>query len=109
VTTSFVAVNYIACKPEYAERFEALFKTRARAIDTLPGFIDMQVLKPTEEDGEYLVVSRWEGKEHFDAWVGSPEFLEGHKRGFEDIAAAKRAGEESPMTSTFRTYSVLTD
>ena len=106
---AFVAVNYISCKPEYADRFEQLFQSRARAIDTLPGFIDMQVLKPTEENGEYLVVSRWEGKEQFEAWVGSPEFLEGHKRGFEDIAAAKRAGEESPMTSTFRTYSVLTD
>ena len=109
MNASFVAVNYIACKPDYVDRFEQLFKTRAKAIDRLPGFIDMQVLKPTEGDGEYLVVSRWEGKEHFDAWVGSPEFLEGHKRGFEDIAEAKREGKEVPMTSTFRTYSVLTD
>lgn len=108
MSASFVAVNYIACKPEYAHRFEELFKSRAKAIDRLPGFVDMQVLKPTE-DGEYLVVSRWEGKEFFDAWVGSPEFVEGHQRGFEDIAEAKRAGEDSPMTSTFRTYVVLTD
>ena len=109
MNASFVAVNYIACKPDYADRFEQLFKTRAKAIDRLPGFIDMQVLKPTDGEGDYLVVSRWNAKEDFDAWVGSPEFLEGHKRGFEDIAEAKRTGKESPMTSTFRTYSVLTD
>ena len=109
MNASFVAVNYIACQPEYVDRFEELFTTRAKAIDRLPGFIDMQVLKPMDGEGEYLVVSRWEGKEHFDAWVGSPEFLEGHKRGFEDLAEAKRAGEQAPMTSTFRTYSVLTN
>jgi heme-degrading monooxygenase HmoA len=78
VNANFVAVNYITCKPEYVDRFEELFKSRARAIDTLPGFVDMQVLKPTEENGEYLVVSRCEGKEQFEALVGSPEFLEGH-------------------------------
>jgi heme-degrading monooxygenase HmoA len=105
---TFVAVNYISCQPHYVDRFEELFKSRAGAIDRLPGFVDMQVLKP-DEAGDYLIVSRWEGKEFFEAWVGSPEFLEGHKRGFEDIAEAKRAGRESPMTSTFRTYSVLTE
>jgi heme-degrading monooxygenase HmoA len=67
----------------------------------------MEVLKPTVE-GDYLVVSRWASKEAFEAWVGSPEFVEGHKRGFADIAEAKRRGEESPMKSTFKTYTVLT-
>ncbi len=104
---SFVAINYITCEPEYVARFEELFKSRARAIDRLPGFINMMVLRPTE-DGDYLIVSHWENEASFQSWVGSPEFLEGHKRGFEDIAAAKRAGEKPPMTSTFRTYSILT-
>jgi heme-degrading monooxygenase HmoA len=108
VKANFVAVNYITCKPEYVERFEELFSSRAHAIDRLPGFVDMQVLKPDDE-GDYLVVSRWEAKEHFDAWVGSPEFLEGHKRGFEDLADAKRSGMEAPMKSTFKTYTVLTN
>lgn len=32
---NFVAVNYIDCKPEYRERFEELFATRAKQIDTM--------------------------------------------------------------------------
>jgi heme-degrading monooxygenase HmoA len=105
----FVAINYITCQPHYAERFECLFCSRARAIDRMPGFLGMNVLK-AETDGEpYLVVSFWEAKENFEAWVGSPEFIEGHKRGFEDLRAAKERGEESPMSSKFLTYSVLTD
>lgn len=45
---NFVAVNYIDCKTEYRERFEELFGTRAKQIDTMPGFIDMQVLRPSK-------------------------------------------------------------
>jgi heme oxygenase (mycobilin-producing) len=104
----FVAVNYISCSEEYRERFEQLFSTRARAIDQLPGFQHMYVLKPIEEGNDYLVISHWNSQADFKSWTRSPEFLEGHKRGFEDIARAKAEGRETPMTSTFRTYSILT-
>jgi heme-degrading monooxygenase HmoA len=104
----FVAINYITCKPEYRERFEYLFKTRARAIDRLPGFRGMYVLRPQQEGDAYLVISHWDSEAHFRAWLQSPEFLEGHKRGFEDIRAAKARGEEPPMRSDFRTYEVIT-
>ncbi len=104
----FVAINYITCKPEYRERFEYLFKTRARAIDRLPGFRGMYVLRPQREGDAYLVVSHWDSEAHFKAWLKSPEFLEGHKRGFEDVRQAKERGEEPPMTSDFRTYEIIT-
>lgn len=106
-TDGFVAINYITCKPEYRERFEHLFKTRARAIDRLPGFRGMYVLRPHCEGDAYLVVSHWDTEAHFKAWLQSPEFLEGHKRGFEDIREAKARGEEPPMRSDFRTYAVV--
>ena len=69
----------------------------------------MQVLKPQREGEPYLVVSQWTDEATFRAWVGSPAFVEGHKRGFEDITEAKKRGEEPPMTSTFLTYTVVTD
>lgn len=62
----------------------------------------MQVLKP-HQDGEYLIVSHWESEEAFKLWTRSPEFLEGHKRGFEDIRKAKENGEKPPMSSSFKT------
>ncbi|MBL7862321.1 MAG: antibiotic biosynthesis monooxygenase [Cyclobacteriaceae bacterium] len=102
----FVAINYIHCEPHYRERFEQLFATRAHAIDRMPGFIDMQVLKPNGE-GEYLIVSHWKSEEAFKTWTSSPEFLEGHKRGFEDVKKAREQGMKSPMQSTFKTYEVI--
>lgn len=104
----FVAINFITCQPDYVQRFEELFTSRAHAIDRLPGFRRMQVLKPQEPEGKYLVISWWDSEEHFKAWTRSPEFLEGHKRGFEDMARARAEGRTPPMHSEFRCYEVLT-
>ncbi len=104
----FVAINTIECNADYDGRFEELFGSRAHAIDRIPGFIRMQVLKPQGE-GAYLIVSHWANENAFKVWTSSPEFLEGHKRGFEDIQKAKERGEEPPMKSSFRTYQVIAD
>ncbi|MBS1589774.1 MAG: antibiotic biosynthesis monooxygenase [Bacteroidetes bacterium] len=104
---NFVAVNYISCKPEYRDRFEELFGSRAKAIDLMPGFVDMHVLKPSKEGQDYLIVSYWENEEAFKGWTKSEAFLEGHKRGFADIAQAKAEGKEPPMSSDFKTYKII--
>lgn len=62
---NFVAVNYINCNPEYRERFEELFGSRAKQIDTMTGFVDMQVLRPSKEGDAYLIVSHWENPRIF--------------------------------------------
>ena len=69
----------------------------------------MEVLKPQDEAGQYLVVSHWENEQSFTGWMKSPEFLEGHKRGFADVAEARQKGLEAPMNSVFKTYSVLSN
>ncbi|MFZ1705362.1 MAG: antibiotic biosynthesis monooxygenase [Saprospiraceae bacterium] len=102
----FVAVNYITCKDHYKGRFEELFASRKGAIDLMPGFEFMEVLRPSD-DSAYLIVSHWESEEAFQQWTKSEAFLEGHKRGFEDLRAAKENGEEPPMTSSFKTYEVI--
>jgi heme oxygenase (mycobilin-producing) len=106
-STEFIAVNFISCDAEYRERFEILFKSRAHAIDRAPGFRHMKVLAPTQEGGDYLVVSHWESQAAFDHWRTSPEFAEGHRRGFADVAKAKAEGRKPPMTSSMKTYTVL--
>lgn len=105
----FVAINYITCSHDYKERFESLFATRAKAIDRMPGFKNMQVLRPTDDQGDYLIISHWDSEEQFKTWTKSAEFIEGHKRGFADLAEARAEGREAPMKSQFRTYKILTE
>lgn len=109
MSKQFVAVNYIHCDAHYSERFEELFSGRAHAIDSMPGFIEMHVLRPSKEGDAYLVISYWSNEEAFKNWTGSPAFLEGHKRGFADIAKAKEEGRPAPMTSDFKTYAIIAD
>ncbi len=109
MSKGFVAINYITCEPGYASRFEDLFRSRARAIDRMPGFRFMSVLKPKGEGEPYLVVSHWDSEEDFKTWTNSPEFLEGHKRGFADLHRAKESGQKPPMVSVFKTYEIITD
>src|SRR6056297_1747989 len=99
----FVAINYICCAPDYKERFEHLFGTRKGAIDQMPGFKRMQVLRQNEDDGHYLIISHWENQEAFQSFTNSDAFREGHKRGFDDLKAAKARGEAAPMSSDFKT------
>lgn len=105
----FVAINYITCTDAYRERFESLFVTRAKAIDRMPGFINMQVLRPNDEKGDYLIISHWDSEEQFKTWTKSDEFIEGHKRGFADLAEARAEGHEAPMKSQFKTYKIITE
>ena len=40
--------NRIFVAPDYAEAFEERFRSRARLVDGMPGFISNQVLRPTQ-------------------------------------------------------------
>lgn len=105
----FVAINYITCEEHYMEKFEHLFSTRAHAIDTMPGFIDMYVLKPQKNEEPYLVISHWETEEAFKQWTQSTAFIEGHKRAFADLEQYKLEGKQAPMKSSFKTYQVISE
>ena len=103
----FVAINFIDCDVHYQERFEELFQSRAGEIDTMPGFQRMEVLRPRENGGEYLIMSHWDDEESFKQWTKSNAFIKGHSRGFEDIRKAKEAGQKPPMRSSFKTYNII--
>jgi heme-degrading monooxygenase HmoA len=105
----YVAINYITCTDQYKTRFESLMNSRIKAIDRMPGFRNMQVLKPVDNTSDYLVISHWDSEEDFGRWTGSAEFLEGHRRGFEDIKQARLEGKEPPMQSVFKTYHIIAE
>lgn len=76
----FVVMNRIPVNPDYAEQFEERFTHRAREVDQMPGFVRNQVLRPANPDDPYIVLTIWESKEDFEAWVNSDEFQLGHAK-----------------------------
>ena len=65
-------VNRLAVKDGAADRIvERFAESRGHELG-FPGFVCMKVLKSDAED-EVLVVTRWQDKGSFDAWVGIEE------------------------------------
>ncbi len=72
--------NRIFVDPQFAAQFEASFSRRTRLVDQMPGFVRNLLLRPATPDAPYIVLTFWESREHFEAWVRSPEFAQGHAR-----------------------------
>jgi len=97
----FVSINHIPVKPERAEDFERMFRERERAVEDMPGFVSLDVLKPgkrmlmggQEESAgnEYQVLTRWENQEAFVNWVHSDAFKKAHARPVDGTIFAGRS------------------
>ncbi len=99
----FFAMNHITVPVDKRERFEEMFKTRARAVDKRPGFIKFYCLKPDDGD-TYIIMTIWESKRSFEDWAnGSPEFREGHAR------SGELTKNPPPITSDMKGYHVIAE
>ena len=59
--------------------FEKTFTERDRAVDLMPGFLGLQVLRPAE-GRTYVVMTRWKSREAFDDWTQSEAFISAHRK-----------------------------
>ena len=75
----FVVANRVPVASGWEETFEERFRQRAGQIDKQTGFLRMQILKPVSDDSPYVVLTTWQDKASFDAWVGSEGFKLAHR------------------------------
>ncbi|HWT02672.1 MAG TPA: antibiotic biosynthesis monooxygenase [Pyrinomonadaceae bacterium] len=94
-----VVMNRIPVAEGREQEFEQTFTERDRAVDQVPGFVDLQVLRPSE-GRTYVVMTRWKSREAFDAWTKSEAFISAHRKQSPGLA------ENRP---TLEIYEVFTD
>lgn len=75
----YIVANRVPVSPEWSEQFEERFRSRKGQIDKVPGFVSMQILRPSDKDSPYVVLTTWQDKTAFDGWVGSPDFRLAHQ------------------------------
>jgi heme-degrading monooxygenase HmoA len=97
--TMVVVMNRITVAEGRESEFEQTFAARDRAVDQMPGFVDLQVLRPSE-GRTYVVMTRWRSRAAFDAWTKSEAFISAHRKQSPGLAA------ERP---TLEIYEVLAD
>jgi heme-degrading monooxygenase HmoA len=73
-----VKINAITVPAGAGDELARRFAARAGAVDHQDGFQGFELLKPTDERTQWLVVTRWRDEESFQAWVASPAFGHGH-------------------------------
>lgn len=64
-----VKINAIDVPPGAGPELEKRFAQRAHTVETSPGFLGFQLLRPTAGDDRYFVVTQWESDEAFQAWA----------------------------------------
>jgi heme-degrading monooxygenase HmoA len=73
-----IKINAITVDPSSGDELARRFAARAGAVDDREGFEGFELLRPTDERTQWLVVTRWRDEETFRAWVESPAFAHGH-------------------------------
>jgi len=72
--------NSLPVKEGAADEIVQRFAESRGHVQGFPGFISMEVLRSDAED-EVLVITRWQDRDSFEAWVHSDAFKEAHGRG----------------------------
>jgi heme-degrading monooxygenase HmoA len=75
----FVVANRISVRAEFREAFEERFRQRAGEVEKQLGFLRMEVLRPAQDDGFYVVLTHWENREAFQNWMRSDDFKRAHQ------------------------------
>ena len=83
-----VVMNRITVAEGREQDFENTFVERDRAVDQMKGFIDLQVLRPSE-GRTYVVMTRWASREAFDAWTQSEAFRSAHRKQSPGLAESR--------------------
>lgn len=64
----FVALSRFTIRNNMDEQVRQAFVDRPHLVDSVPGFVGMQVMSPMENPAEIWLVTRWSDKASFHRW-----------------------------------------
>jgi heme-degrading monooxygenase HmoA len=64
-----VKINAIEVPDGSGPELERRFAARLGAVDSAPGFLGFDLLRPVAGETRYFVVTKWDSDEHFQAWM----------------------------------------
>jgi heme-degrading monooxygenase HmoA len=89
----------VTVPPEHVAGFEKSWTMRSGKVDHMPGFQGLEVLRDSQRPGVYIILTRWDSREHFDAWRQSPEFFAAH--------AGPSSSEDSAESGALDFYEIV--
>jgi heme-degrading monooxygenase HmoA len=74
----FVALSRFTIRNEMAAAVRQAFMARPHLVDSVHGFIGMQVMSPLENSEEIWLVTRWSDEGSYRTWHKSHSYHESH-------------------------------
>lgn len=74
----YVSISRFRVRNGMESEVAAAFRERPHAVDSVPGFVRMDVLSPDEDDAEFWLVTYWTDEASFREWHRSHEFRDSH-------------------------------
>jgi len=93
-----VRINAITVSEGSGDELARRFARRAGAVDSADGFEGFELLRPTDDRDQWLVITRWRDEASFVAWTSSPAFAHGH-RGAGEPSAGRPVAAHSELWS----------
>ncbi len=81
-----VKINAIEVPEGAGPELEKRFAARRRAVESSPGFLGFELLRPVAGETRYFVYTKWDSEEAFQAWAAGP-------------SRQAHAGQGSPVAS----------
>lgn len=100
---SIVKINAIEPEAGKSDELEQRFRARVGAVEHADGFEELMVLRPTENETRYFVMTRWASEEAFQRWRSGDAFRHQHRETHE----AGGAGAARPDHPVVRSASLL--
>src|ERR1700728_3175583 len=94
-----IKINAITVAESSGDELARRFAARAGAVDDQEGFEGFELLRPTDERRQWLVLTRWRDNEAFESWVNSPAFAHGH------AGASRPAADGGPVSVSSELWS----
>ncbi|MES9962365.1 MAG: antibiotic biosynthesis monooxygenase [Candidatus Sedimenticola sp. 20ELBAFRAG] len=75
----FIAMSRFEVANGLEDEVSRAFKNRPHKVDSVPGFIRMEVLRPQDEPAQFWLLTWWTDEASWDSWYHSHHYKDSHK------------------------------
>jgi heme-degrading monooxygenase HmoA len=91
----FVFISHLTVPESDQASLEGHFRDRSRLVDSFPGFLYLQLLKPQAGGASFTFLTAWETREAFARYMKSEEHSISHSREPGEIMARTQVRHEA--------------
>ena len=97
----YLTMNRFKVRKDAVQSFEDLWMNRDSHLDTVPGFLEFELMRGAEAEDHILYASHtsWESRQAFEDWTRSDVFRAAHK----GAGSSKHLYLEPPALEIFET------